>query len=399
MDNIHHSKSDNLLHFVLNNKVQYFIIIIFFSAILDIWGFYLSLLLFPVTLRFFKEYFQDKLFIAICSFSLLFSLYSTLNHYNDQTLGNILFYALYPPVFYLLGSKLTNPTSLYFNLLLMLVLLSFSSIIDITGDIIRNQFINPLRQITLADGSLSNSATLIGLNLSLCVSAVGIIFLKTKSRSEFMVKYVMMAFAFAGVVGVIHLLNRTGLVIAAISIFSIILYQKRSINASVLLLFLGGALYYFSTLFTTNTANVMDAYDDRNENLASGGGRTELWQESWSALIETPLGIPNLEQYTRDYAHNWWLDTWILGGILSVIALLITTILFVNKLIDVLVTLRNTDVLRGGIVLFFAIGFFTTLFVEPALEANQLYIHMLFFFVGIVSSLYKYKCWLTDEPT
>ena len=71
--------------------------------------------------------------------------------------------------------------------------------------------------------------------------------------------------------------------------------------------------------------------DSKASSAASAGGRTGLWQEALSKVVAKPLG------WTSDhYAHNLWLDTAKVGGVLSLVLLLWFNTLNLNNIRKIL---------------------------------------------------------------
>lgn len=350
---------------------------------------YATSLLVPLVLtngKIFKG--ADRMFVLIVMYSTLYSSFCYLNGFYGGAKGNVIFQSLFPPTFYLIGKWMARSKTEKSIILFFLVLVSFIAvpvISDVINDIRTNQFINVLRTIELADGSEVNSATNLGMRLSLAVASVGILFSKWNGRFEGFSTILFLIVASLGITCVIHLINRTGLVVAAVSILTVFIFNVRHLSKKTIIIMSIGILvltmFYIPQLQFVNDVN--EAYLERDKEGSSvytGGGRTEFWIMGVNSLFENPLGIDASTKYR--YAHNYWLDTSIRGGIFAFIFLLSLTI---KHLINSwhIIKYKNAGLLRS-LIITTNIGFILTGFVEPIMEGFMVYVFLFFMFIGIV---------------
>lgn len=327
----------------------------------------------------------DGFLLLIAIFSTIYSLFTYMNGYYDGAKGDAIFQALLPPTFYLWGKWMAKSSTMNHLFLFLIVFVGYIAIpviIDVINDIKANQFINVLRDIERADGSKSGSATYLGMRVSLAVASLGILFSKANNSSE---RLYVILFGIIGALGatcVLHLVNRTGLVLGAISILSVFLLNLKYLSKKTVIIMLASisllACFYIPQLEFVDMAN--EAYLDRSENVGTGGGRTELWEYGIRCLSESPWGVPSDERYK--YAHNWWLDTTICGGVFSLFLLLVITIKHMKNSI---IVIKKTEAgLLRSLIISINVAFFLTAFVEPIMEGYQFYVFLFFMFAGIV---------------
>ena len=369
------------------------LLILLCSGIVPTFATYAALLLLPILL--YKGRISacmDDLFVFICLYSFIFSLFSLLNGFYDGATGNVVFQSCYPPLFYVLGRWLVKNRSqyIYMVLLLMIVLIAIPVILDVIKDINENQFINPLRQIQREDGTMSSSATLLGLKVSLSVACIGLLFSPVIDRKEAVYKYVCILFSLLGLLCVVHLINRTGLVVACVSILAVIFFNWKKIPFSQLfllvVLFIGVLVFFRPQIEFSN--EIRQSYEARDEGVgavSTAGGRLGRWQRGIEDFYLHPLGYSN-DGERRGYAHNFWLDTSATAGLLPFIFLIILTIGYLKRNYFLIIQMKQG--LLRSLIIVCNVGFFLTCFVEPVMEGFMLYVFLLFFFIGITSQLY-----------
>lgn len=331
----------------------------------------------------------DIMFFLILSYSVIYAIYAYLNGYFDGAFGNIFFQSLYPPLFYLLGKWLVKTNGIDAIYWIFLILIGFIAIpvfIDVINDIKANQFINPKRLIERVDGSTANSATNLGIRISLTVACVGVIMGKCFFFIERFFTIVFFAISILGIICVIHLINRTGLILAGVSMILVFILNIKALSKKkiVLLIF---SLLVLSVVYIPNVqsfSDVENAYQKRNdegeETATTAGGRTALWVMGLENLYKKPFGVTKTER--SYYSHNYWLDTNMNGGIIAFIILLIITYKHISNSIYVIREFRPG--LLRTLVITCNVGFFLSGAAEPLMEGFMAYVFLLFFFIGMV---------------
>lgn len=333
----------------------------------------------------------DNMYICICCYSFTYALFTFFNGYYSGAMGNVVFQSFYPPLFYLLGKRLfqVSPNSIYMLFIIIVGLMALPVVLDVVSDIKENQFINIERQIEDEEGNENNtSATLLGVYVSLAVANLSVLFSKNGNSAEKIYKYFFFILSIMGVMCVTHLLNRTGLVIAFISIVGVIYYNVKYYS-SIKPFLLGVVISLFCVSYFVDWEvfyNLIEAYDARNDkDGSSAGGRTDLWIRGFQDLFIKPFGSHESEKLR--YAHNFWLDTARTGGTLSFLFLLNVTIRHLRNSFYVIKS-YSPGLLRT-LIITCNIGFFLTCLVEPVMEGTMNFVFCFFLFMGIVQSLKK----------
>ena len=333
------------------------------------------------------------LFIAI--YSITYAVFTFINGWYIDARANVIFVSVFPPTFYLIGKYLGSKYkhNLYLLLFLVIVLLAIKPIILVVLDISSTgQLISLTRSMEFADGSTSSSATNIGIQLSVAVAAFGLLISGTKDPKEKKYKLYSVAVSLLSLLGVIHLINRTGLVIAAVSFIVVFIFNIKTQTKRGKFIYIISSLVFFilvvqlidlslfGEIFEAYSKREIDGYD-----MVSAGGRTELWKMGLEDLTRYPFGQTDLTRVS--YAHNYWIDTAATAGLFPLFFLLIVTI---KHSLSSYVLLRSMHQgLLKAIFVIINIGFFLTCFVEPVMEGSQLYVFLLFMFVGITEGYKK----------
>lgn len=346
---------------------------------------YATLILVPYMLpRARTKRYIDGVFLCILVYSITYALFTSINGWYMGAKGNIVFQSLYPPLFYLLGRLMVDKYSQYIYMLLMLLagLMAISVYVEVINDIAANQFINPLRLM-----ESENNATYLGLRVSLSVVCISVIFSKINDSRERTYQIVFLIFSLLGLMCVIHLINRTGLVLAVVSIVCVLLFNIKQMKATdiiAMLLFVGIIIFYITS--NAGLFEVTEAYSARNDgvsSVASMGGRESLWASGIESLFINPFGTDVSEKMR--YAHNYWLDTARTAGLFPFIFLIILTIWHVKESVA-LIRKLNAGLLKT-LLIACNVGFLLTFFVEPVMEGFMNYVFVFFMFMGITVQL------------
>jgi O-antigen ligase len=304
-------------------------------------------------------------------------------------------YAIYPPIFYVLGRYLMDKWFEYKFLILIFLILSFSlpMIIETINDIFLNGFINLSRGLDLSERN-DVAATLIGAKVSLAVTSIGLVFVKADNLYEKRIRLLLLILGFLSLLVTVHLINRTGLVLSFISIVFIVLlnfknYKKSNILIGLILIVILGFLIYP----VLDKYDAIDAYASREEitdyETKSAGGRTARWVEGIDYIVANPLGGGVYLGGARYYAHNLWLDVGEMAGIIPMVLLIVVTILNLKKSAELVFKNNNLSFFFKSLIGTINIGFFLTCFVEPMYEGNFIYVCAYFSFWGMISIIYN----------
>lgn len=339
---------------------------------------FLVMILLPIGL------YMDNIALLLMLFSAFYSFTMFFNETVDSYF-NLISYILSPTVFYLLGKYLVHikvSEEGRLKLMLLLVLAFMTPILEHTlKDIHLVGIINPTRAMLSTINETSMGATLYGLNASVGIGCVSVLFLK---KQRMLIKLGYIFATCIAILTTIHLINRTGLVILVICLFISILINsgmnmKRIIKYGIILA---------TILFIVNQSGmigdeIIESYQlremDDASDISTGGGRFERWAKSISALIVSPFGWKR-----TFYSHNMWLDLARVGGWFAFFPFLIVTIKIINNTIRMLRFNRSNFSL---IIFSISISMLMAAFVEPVIEGSLTFFLLLMIVWGIISSL------------
>lgn len=325
-------------------------------------------------------------FVVIYSISIVFNgvVYSVF-----ELLG----YIFCPLSYYFIGKaiyrrKTTNSEIITFLLLLVAiscVYLYYISIIDIQ----KVGLINPMRMIGTDGKNTSAVATLLGVIASLGFAGFSYPIVCDKPWKSFRANLFLLLLIFS-LLTVIHLINRTGIVVVAVVGILTTLYSINGRYKKIVPLLLLFVSIYLILSYTGILGNeVLDAYENRNldeDNAYSANGRFNRWVEALTYMLEYPMGWSN--QPFSLYCHNLWFDVARMGGILPFIILTILTLKVLSKTIQIISIRNNKEV---GTILGFIVCTFLSASVEPIMEGASTYFCTMCLIWGLQSELLAQK--------
>ena len=310
--------------------------------------------------------------------------YCAMQYMHDQTGSGFIYLSMIiaPVAYYRFGSWaicwLKKLQFLFISILLYLIPVLLLTI----QDILIVGFVNESRYLLSDIGKEEStlSATIYGLMSSAGIAFVSIIFAESLKLKE---KAVFFSLAAIALVIVVHLINRTGIVLLIVSIILSFGYSTgmrlSKVVSSLLLLLLVLVIIIKSGLVSQE---IIDAYIEREsgttDNATELGGRSGKWQAAISDLMSSPFGWKRV-----GYVHNLWLD-------LAAVAGWITTIPFVVATINVLRTTfrmikRHVTPFRL-VVVTMVVAMFLNCMVEPVIEASLLFFVLMMFVWGMLKA-------------
>ena len=262
----------------------------------------------------------------------LFSCFYCLNQYSTVGAGSgfVFFSILIAPIsFYKFGcwlmdwlqedrQRLNFFFCMFLCYLLPALLLTIQDMI-LVGII--NESRHLLSDIGKEDTTLA--ATLYGLMGSTGIGFVSILF---SSGLNVLKKILYFSICVISVLIVVHLVNRTGLVLLALCILFSFANSTRFKPSKLIITVLLLVIVFFVIIKSgLIPKDVLDAYSMREDsattNASEYGGRSVLWSDALSNILTHPFGWKRLK-----YAHNLWLDLAAVGGWISLFFFLMTTL-------------------------------------------------------------------------
>lgn len=334
--------------------------------------------------------YYDNTTIQLLFFSISYSLIAWLVG-CDVSNFELLSYIVAPIAFYMIGKQLVdvsnkgddNAISYLFIVIAGSVALWYINV----SDGIENGFINTTRLLYNEDNKLMLTATIQGVIASLGISMVAYL---VSYGVKFNIKSaVCLACVLLSTFCVIHLVNRTGLVVLGATICATLAYtSKTKFSRVVIFILFLVSLYYLLVLIGVLNEDLYNAYEERNLDdvgkVSTAGSRTERWIQSISLLFTSPIGWYNMSRV--EYSHNLWLDVARVSGWLPFGILLSITI----KQIKSLVTLFK---INGDKFIGFLFGVmscvYLSAFVEPIIEGISTYFAIMCLLWGMQNAYYR----------
>ena len=372
-------------------KFKYIVLLFFFFATMltSLWPnniyllFVFSLLSWGVLPR---NRWWDDISISL----LFFSIFYCLMQYMNIGIGSrFMFFSmlLAPVAFYRFGrwimicknDEKTRLLFLFFTFLCFLFPLFLLTIEDmmLVGFVNESRFM--LNSIGKEDTTLS--ATLYGLMSSTGIGFISVLFAQSLKNKP---KIIFLTLSIMSILVVLHLVNRTGLVLLAVCILFSIIYTSRMrfakiFHAVLILLVMIGVVINSGVI----SQDVLDAYMQRETSSAASaielGGRSDLWDNAVFNLFIHPFGWDRVR-----YAHNLWLDLAALGGWLALLPFLIASFKIVKDVIKI--TKSQVTPFRLVLLSTFVSMFFNSM-VEPVIEGSLLFFFLFMMVWGMLKSV------------
>lgn len=232
-----------------------------------------------------------------------------------------------------------------------------------------------------ADAGESLAATLYGMMSSVGIACIASLFAKGQSlwlRLLYIILSLLSLFV------VIHLVNRTGLVVMVFCILaSLICSTDMKISRIMSSLILVGVLALVVAKTGIIGEDIVGAYMNREMSSTSDasqlGGRSDIWVDALHKLVTHPLGWERVR-----YAHNLWLDIARVGGWLALLLFIIPTFKWVRSCFRLLRKSMTPFLL---IVLSMNAAMLLSSFVEPVIEGSILFFSLFMMMWGVTESL------------
>ena len=325
----------------------------------------------------------------VCVALLIFSLMYCLNLYLTHSAGSgfvFMSLLLSPVAFYRFGRWVivcfeNNEDRLKFLFMTQLSFLLPVFALTIQ-DIALVGFVNESREMFYDFGKYDSSlaATLYGLVSS---TGIGFISLAFAKQIKPLIRVLYCTIAIISMLVVIHLVNRTGIVIFFVCVaFSLVYTAWRSPSRIVSYMLALFVICLFIIKTGVVSQDIVDAYVAREDSVTANslefGGRSVLWGDALLNLITHPFGWNRVR-----YAHNLWLDLAAVGGWLAFIPFVIATLTIIKKIF--LLVRYNSTPIRLLLIASF-LSMFCNSMVEPVIEGSLLFFVLFIMNWGMISS-------------
>ncbi len=346
----------------------------------------------PIALLFLFPWFKyrDWSAISLALFGIMFALFAFVlgtKYSGSGLIANV----VAPLVLYPLGCWFADRLKGCENELIVLIFLSvlcisfillFRTIIDV-GD---NGVVSVSRQFEI-EGVETVSATLYGLYAAITLVGLPMFFVSSGRRT--LLSWLFLALAVLGLLSTVHLVNRTGLVIAVVVTFVGLVYRSRT-NIGKYILILGAIVLVVYVLIETGVISeeIVSAYEFRQketerEGMSAAGGRGNRWADAILRVWYMPLGWYHEEAAVGyNFVHNWWLDVGRQVGLLPLLLLLVPTILSIKNCITLF---KQRDSRLNLLLLSLNVVLFIACFVEPVMEGSATVAYFYMFVWGLTA--------------
>lgn len=242
-------------------------------------------------------------------------------------------------------------------------------------------FLNVTRAVLNDAGIEEQSATLQGMLAAIAISG-----LSYPISHQRLISVKSLLFFVSGLLSlfcVLHLINRSGLIILCVVVSLSLLYNKK-IRVSYILLW--GIFFFivYSILVHYNEINdnITSAYKDRDDmegqSVNSAGGRFVIWTKSLKLMWEYPYGWVNTK--ISGYCHNLWLDVARCVGIFPAFILVIYSL---RNYYNVYILFKIKNNYINCVFVCVNISLFLAAFVEPVLEAISTFFYLMCMYWGM----------------
>lgn len=301
-----------------------------------------------------------------------------------EWVGNI----ISPLIFYLFGKKISsrvnNDNTMLIVILLTVFFYAAIQYFTVIRDIAMVGLINIDRVLFNENQMGFQAATLVGVNVA--YGFVGLItFFTINNPLKTPISFLFLGTSILSILSTIHLVNRSGLVVAAICIVFIVLYRMEgNVGKFVMWIIILGGVGFLIYKLGLISDEVIFTYENRftgdEENTQSMGGRSFRWVEGLEKMFEYPFGwSTNIFTFNR-YAHNFWVDVARVAGAIPFFCLVGITVTSISLLVKAF-EIKKNPIIATLIGLY--ICFFFSSFVEPIMEGAPIHFFMSCFFIGI----------------
>lgn len=381
-------------------KANRFIWFVLIAGMFPLWAkgycMYVLIVLLPIILFYYRKIDGTSLLILI--FSILYTYFQRSNG-HAYTPSSLIFDLLFPFIVYQAGAYLVerqrSPKSSLLLLCLMALALAIPAITDSVNDAIKTgELINVTRGIINEAGETGLGATGYGMMVAIMAGCLGIVLLKPGNKLDSRLKVVISIASVSAIFATVHLVNRTGLVLAAVSIVCAVFLPpysyKKNVYTFVSLIIVAGIAIYFlgDSAFYLDAVNQYEARDTGGGTVDSAGGRTGRWLAAINQLFDEPWGNEKGVRFNGKYAnaHNMWLDTGVYAGIVPMVLLIWIGVIYIRSMIR-MYRLEYLNQFERNTLVLMGVAMFLQLNTEPVMQGVFQFFLYFIFYLSILNNL------------
>ena len=247
---------------------------------------------------------------------------------------------------------------------------------------------NTTRKLVI-EGTVDKNATYYGLVGSIGFAGISIFLYQMKLRQHIFI-YGLLFVAILSTLSIMHLVNRTGLVIVAATILLLYVYKvlgKKTVSFSGILFLALIAIVVFYVLQGEYMSDIASAYSNRSDSLDGAGRRSWRWALGLEFLFVHPMGWSTLPGYQELYCHNLWLDVSRSAGFFPFIILIYYSVIDIKHFLAILKD-RNKNIVAFILLAYFVV-FTLSSFMEPVIDGFVLYFYLYCMIGGCLNQYYK----------
>lgn len=309
---------------------------------------------------------------------------------------------LFPIILYqtglYLGKRFKSPDSIITVLILLAGLLALPAVVaNIQDFITTGEIVNITRQVSFEKNEAGRSATNYGMMLSVACGGLGVMFLGAKTPAHRRLKYILLTFSVFALFSIIHLLNRTGVVLSVFSIIFVFLLAPHTPKKYITSVFIaiGFAIFYEAYLDQAfHLSDIVEGYISRESGgtTESMGDRDRLWAKGLDHILAHPFGFDEGVKWgTRNsYAHNIILDAGVRGGVLCSVLMLVIYGIFIYQSYRILNNKSISNFVKFVIVSFSVVIVMQSM-VEPIIEGLFIFFCFLMIMMGMTKRLATWR--------
>ena len=324
-----------------------------------------------------KKIIFDNFALLVMLFTASFSLIPLLSG-RHPNLAFTIYFTICPVFFYLYGKIVMSEIDssekmldIYLGIIISLCLIIFINLF------VHNNFLySPIaeqRVFFIGNSEEGIAATVIGVFISLCFVGVSLFFY---CKTNLFRKISYLILSILALYTTTFLLNRSGIFITLVGFLIVSLYcSKKNVIRTIAIVAIAYGLYMFFVSMGWIDHSVITAYEERNEDLSTGGSRFERWGMAIDYLFDYPFGW---SQHDGRYAHNMWLDVARSAGLIPMVLLFIITFRMIKD-IWVICKFKPNNISILFLCLFAC--FMSSMLVEPVIE-NVPALFLIFLFLA-----------------
>lgn len=326
----------------------------------------------------------DACFVVLMASVLLFS--RTGIGTGRVSVHNAMWYTSFSFLSYTIGrdmiAKCRTWSDVYVLWFFIFLILALPNIPITLYDVLVNGLVNPERALAVAgDESDQRAVTGRTIELAMAISGIFMVFIPTKIAEIKKTRQYYIILAVVAEICTLHYVSRTGVAILVIA-FILGLLLLSGVSRRTAAVILAVAILYYLLQYTA-IAGVFADREIEGSDMASAGGRSSRWLLGLTMLLANPSGFSTLEM---TYAHNFWLDYGMEGGLYAFLLMVLFSIMGLWKVIMLYFKKVAPDYV-GVSALIFTTIFLASIFTEPIHKGSLAMMYTYFLFTAMVVEL------------